>query len=1115
MIINVDLATTKSIKIEKINNNSVYIYEKHIDGVILQEDYKILVKNQTSYYLNNLYIIKANCLKTSLCNNNQKIYDGIGFLCHVFDKTYFKNDEIKYIKVSNNDIYNVKYGKINRNNLFIKSKDNNSLNTNIYLHNNTYNIKKLSMINNTFSLKNSNYQELKRLYSLEYYLYYFKSIEYFNKLNDTNILSKLNNNEYLINNKIIISNNKKYFLTINNNGYLVLYNNDLDNNNLNTVKWYYPCDILKKNNILFDNNNNLVIKENISSKKIIINNNSYKYKGLLINQGPKFNTLIYNNKTVNLPDEIELYENLDSDKLYINPKNNNIINLNFNKNDNKNRQLKLLISPHPDHILSDLFRPKFNYILEKINKNKMNNISDLKVYIKEIIKNETNPKKNTIIKSPSILQIFSTFLEDKEPISDDNLNTYIDIIINNINNNKIIEPPKYYIFDNISNLPENILDKNNKQTIYFFKLQESNNFSLSKNNISIDNNGNIIENINNTNITVWKNSNNIDCENLIIKDEEDIYKKDENIKKNLYLDFPIISTNFISSDYIKNNILFNNVIKYNFKYYYILINNNDFKITSYLKNTNTYFIYLVHSVPDINNYNINDILNIYNNPNRNNIIIKNYSINKILDLSNIKKYNIKNSSVDYFISNRSHITYIEFNLTHNSNELNIFKNNMNKYDFNLHQILIFNNLQNIQEKINIFKYLNKKWCIYLNNDKNYNSDALNYLYYNNKLNCDINCFNFNEYKKFDNIYNKIYNEIDNIKINFVINLNINNITLDDLFKNVLDEIYTNIIKNYENPTNLYKFIKNKIIILKNLDFNNNLLYQFKHFLPYIQIKGKNIDISKLDKYSLKYDDINYNITKEDISLLLPKLFSVNFIILLINQDNKNNNGLYLRNIDNSFTKILININKYNEIMFEYATNYKNFNMTNIIFNKSQKSSLYEKKYIVPIPINFNNYTKLNTKKEDICFNFFMLDYIDNYSNKELLFVDLATTNNINIKEKDMYIINLPDILKENCITCNIYNFLKIKKKYLYILVKNQINKDENGIYKYKFKNNDILKKEYKISLNQCSDNILIYVLNGIENQNKLYSYNNNTYLALKKYINNNNICQIMTLNNSE
>ena len=357
MSINIDLATTKSINIEQINNMSCYIFESQIDNIVLKKNMTILVKNQTSYYLNNIYIIKENCLDNSNCsyNNIKKPY----FLCFLFNNTL-------------NNIYKIKYGKFNKNKLFYK---NNNSNLNIYL-----NYQKKNTITKIKTNSISNNQSLSKLYSLNFYLYYFKPIYYFNKNKDINIFSKLNNNQSITINNFIISNNKKYFLTINNNKFLILYNN---NKNIN---WWYYCNTL--HNIFLDNNNNLIFNHINNSKSFIINNNRFKYKGLLINQGPSFSLLKFENKSYTLPDKIILYENSTSDKLYINPINNTLIDIKFNDLD-INRQLILIKTPDYKDILSNSFRNSLNNIINEINNKSINNNSDLKHFIYKFIKKKT------------------------------------------------------------------------------------------------------------------------------------------------------------------------------------------------------------------------------------------------------------------------------------------------------------------------------------------------------------------------------------------------------------------------------------------------------------------------------------------------------------------------------------------------------------------------------------------------------------------------------------------------------------------------------------------------------------------------------------------------------
>lgn len=1238
-IINVNLCTTKPIKIEKNNYNSVHIYEKQIDGYSINKGDRILVRNQISHYLNNLYIVK-------------KISSGNKLECLIFNKKTDLED-IEKENISNKDIFIIKYGNKNSNIQYIKS--NNSYTTaNIYTENTQTNLSKLTMVKNTFLLRNSEFTSLNRLYSVNFYLYYFKPIAFYNKINDDNIITELINNKYLNANKIIISNNKKYFLCVNNNGYLVLYLNNYHDNDIHTVKplWFYSCDSLKNKQLLFDDDNNLQIKENYSLNTININNKSYKYKGILVNQGPRFNTLNFNSLPLSIPDKIELYEDPNKNHIYIDSNTLKPITLKFNKNDNIIRKIRLLKRPHPDDILSDSFRPSFNLILQRLKKENINSINNLKEFIYNFIKTQ-----------PSIETVLSTFLdkdEDKKNgqvyVSEQNLMSFIDIIINYLNNNNNIIPPEYYIFDNpsVTNFPSNMLDYDDKQTIYYFKLEKSNNLQLSKNTISINNEGQLIQTVSNTDIKIWETSNNIDvidksnqdlvkellqknCSNDLDNSEktseedkkDDTDKEDDSektqelldleekkekkvkeISNNILSTLPFISTNYITS----NNGSINYSIQYNNKYNYILINNDYFKINTYLKKNTIYHIYIVHSIPDIDDYNINKILNINKN---NNINIIKYCING--DFSRFKDYQkddslldkvlkdakaavdkatidkkeadkakedadkaledaevaaetaqaadkeaanksvvdakeladkaaIDKSSADkakneadkaledakaatdkFYTPNKLHITYIEFSINDETDiyELNIFNNekitiltddpNKPKYKqniFNLHNLLIFTKLDTNEEKLNILKYLNKKWNVYLTKNKDYNSEAYNFILYNNKLHTNINCINLELYKdKQTGIYNYINDDTSNITLDFCMNLQeypiSNDLSINTLFNHTVSKLYSDILIDYETPGNIIKFIKNVILPLKQQDFENNISYQFKHFLPYITIKNVNI-LEEINNINVdEYDKPENSIKETDIKLKLPDNYNEKFIILIINQDDKYKNGLYIRNYDNTITKLLVNINKFSEKMFVYNNLYDTLNMSNIVINKTQKSSmffqLYEKRFDTPSNMNFNKFTKIENKS-NICFDFFMLDYINTYdlNKSDLLFVDLASTKHFNIR-KDIYIINLPDIKTDGCVTCNIYNFLKVKKNNLYLLLKNQRNPEENGIYLYSFKKSDTLRKIHKIefsdtkNIENCPNKQFVYVLNGVKNNNSLFEYNNKDYKLIKKY----------------
>ena len=133
-IIKIDLCTTKAIKIEQINNNLFYIYNNKIDEIYIQENYKILVKDQTSHFLNNIYIVKKNC-KIKECTKNKTIINNdYKFECIIFDKKKHLTD-IEKKQTSNKDIYIIKHGTFNKNYQYILSYNNtNNKLYNIYIN---------------------------------------------------------------------------------------------------------------------------------------------------------------------------------------------------------------------------------------------------------------------------------------------------------------------------------------------------------------------------------------------------------------------------------------------------------------------------------------------------------------------------------------------------------------------------------------------------------------------------------------------------------------------------------------------------------------------------------------------------------------------------------------------------------------------------------------------------------------------------------------------------------------------------------------------------------------------------------------------------------------------
>ena len=92
----------------------------------------------------------------------------------------------------------------------------------------------------------------------------------------------------------------------------------------------------------------------------------------------------------------------------------------------------------------------------------------------------------------------------------------------------------------------------------------------------------------------------------------------------------------------------------------------------------------------------------------------------------------------------------------------------------------------------------------------YNNNAYNYIIYNDKLHCNIDCINLKLYKyKENNIYNNINNIPYNITLNFCINLENYPITKDFTI------------------TKLFNYVKSKLEI----DNNIIIIHSYNFFSP--------------------------------------------------------------------------------------------------------------------------------------------------------------------------------------------------------------------------------------------------------------------------------------------
>ena len=145
------------------------------------------------------------------------------------------------------------------------------------------------------------------------------------------------------------------------------------------------------------------------------------------------------------------------------------------------------------------------------------------------------------------------------------------------------------------------------------------------------------------------------------------------------------------------------------------------------------------------------------------------------------------------------------------------------------------------EKLNILKYLNKKWNVYLTKNKNYNSEAYSFILYNNKLHTNINCINLELYKdKQTGIYNYINDDTSNITLDFCMNFQeypiSNDLSIDTLFNHTVSKLYSDILIDYETPSNIIKFIKNIILPLNNKILKIIFLISLNIFYPILQLK---------------------------------------------------------------------------------------------------------------------------------------------------------------------------------------------------------------------------------------------------------------------------------------
>lgn len=531
---------------------------------------------------------------------------------------------------------------------------------------------------------------------------------------------------------------------------------------------------------------------------------------------------------------------------------------------------------------------------------------------------------------------------------------------------------------------------------------------------------------------------------------------------------------------------------------------------------------------------------------KNNLILKSNSDKNYIDKNIVSIKNwydssnnfLKNSMINDILYNKSKNHIFTFN---NNKYFNINLENKDK----LKSIILV--LHNIYENINIIDTNNQLCNLKLLNN-NCITTGINKIVINNEI-IDINS-NF-----YDKIYNKpiiLYLEFEfdlpNININKHIDYNTNcNGYIYEIrcFKNYLDNNNcTNLIKYLNYKWNVYLNNLNNYTVLNNVNMNNinttlsSTIGLFDGLLinknTVIENLDKNIDYIKkqlildnkvilVDVASTKHIILNYNLIDSEDSLQHYNITQTiidnitlkdNFIIFLKNQNNNNENGIYLYN---EVLKQLIKqdyiINDIKDKYFSIIYGKINKNTYWRIDKDSQdkqkifKDNLFIENKINPINLNFfqdtnliNPYAyKCNILQEDedmICSNNKPCNYNNiqgcillnnnipinlNYASTENIKIDNIQHNDNQNRCLDIQSLNLynncgidSEDLETNSyykLNTNLIDSYELKCNQ-FILLKNQTNLDENGIYK----TIKIMPENKQILLNHCN-NYIIFINN--------------------------------------
>ena len=897
-----------------------------------------------------------------------------------------------------------------------------------------FDLKNINNFNNKEDSYNSNYTNLENnnnsISNKKSNLYYFNHSKH----------SKFKYKDIYINKYLALLYFKKFKLfikkiiigdTFNKRGKITLYI---------YINWYKKKKFLKKNKFIIDNNipinynnkysniefiNKIIEKDNNSIfigdfKNYFENINIYKNKYNIIDYINIFNNIININKEKQ--NNIQLFFNIETFKKLL---------LNFiNNKDYFNRTLLIkrrafwIVIDNPNIFINFFKKNKIDIYIKNNTLNWFNYKNQKVIIMKNYYFGNININKDLLIWTKNL--VFKTKSEINNYIIYPTYNVFF--FISNLEKN-------FYKYDNnIYNSLCNFTEINiNKRIKYKFEI----NFSDFLNKFFI----NELLNVNTNKI----------FENYLF------------LFKYIYNNKELINENNICNLFIKENIIYNKFINKSNKNKNLLplkniINNNFFINTNKIESKKEF------NLSKINNKNIKK--NKIENEKNNNLVNKlNLNLSNTKEINN-KKNNTNNNNkskkkIKYFIYEKNtFLLYPNCNFT----KFDIF-NFYKKYE-NQIRYYIFGDFLNTNKKFNIILYLKwkKRKRIYKIEDiQIYNINPINLNAKFNDLNEDL-IYNIiyilDKYliKKGNYIIYNNNNELKQIKnqyINYIYTnyININNIITNKsnkcLLFNLIDfsKYLFNFLLNSNKFCEKIKFNRYIIIInTNNINYILDLLNKYKKDEYIINFKKKKYINQLLNNYTNEKILIIKNYNFNDLKLFNNNKFLFENFLYKINID-----YIYNINKDN-------NINSNNELLFNCNNNnnkIKTYNEINI-----------KKKTIIPlykiiIFINPNNNLNNNKKHEE--YN----KYIQNFEEYNIFFNDQNIIKDYNINDilninkfNTNYNFNIEEFINQNIyLLLHNYEVPKINFYDTENFINLFLKKIENNINEYnlKIKNNLIIK----------------------------------------------------------